>query len=59
MEKNTRQLESVPAKRQEKQGIFQRLWQKLDSKMKEKAETSSCCCCSEADKKSGSGDKCC
>jgi hypothetical protein len=50
--------EKSPAEAAEKKpGIFQRLFKRLDDKMKEKAEASSDCCCD--DSSDSSGKKCC
>jgi hypothetical protein len=40
-----------------KPGLFKRLYEKLDARMKAKAEAAEDCCCSEDDKTSGK--KCC
>ena len=44
-----------------KPGFFQRMWQKLDNKMKEKAEAQEGCGCGCGDdsKQKSSSDKCC
>jgi len=55
-------MKSTPqTDRTEKPGLFARLWQKLDNKMKAKAEEkSSCCCgCGNSEPKKASSDKCC
>ena len=50
----------TPAEEQtaRKPGFFQRLYEKLDAKMKAKAEAAEDCCCCE-DNEKGSGSKCC
>ncbi|MGA1205013.1 MAG: hypothetical protein ACO3ZW_04275 [Opitutales bacterium] len=52
---------TAPAGEQKKQGFFQRMFRKLDDKMKEKAEKSSSCCCCESDTDKDTKDtgKCC
>ena len=44
-----------------KPNIFQRMFQKLDDKMKQKAgeSESCCCCCSEEKKPEEDAEKCC
>jgi hydrogenase maturation factor HypE len=42
-----------------KPNIFQRMFQKLDDKMKEKAEKSECCCCCDDKKPQEDSEKCC
>jgi len=43
-----------------KPNIFQKMFKKLDDKMKAKAdESASCCCCSEEKKTTEESDKCC
>jgi len=42
-----------------KPNFLQKMFQKLDDKMKEKAEKSTCCCCSEEKKSPEDTQKCC
>jgi hypothetical protein len=53
--------QTPPSETGKKPNVFQRLWQKLDAKMQQKAEASSgSCCCSEGDKSGKkTDDKCC
>jgi hypothetical protein len=51
---------AAEAAQEKKPGLFQRLYEKLDRKMKEKAEASpDCCCCEGEDGDSKDGGKCC
>jgi len=61
METKTESCCSSQAEPKEKSGFFQRMWQKLDNKMKEKAEAQEGCgCgCGGDDKEKASSDKCC
>ena len=50
----------TPTEVEKKPGLFQRLFQKLDAKMKEKADASTdACCCEDSDSDKSSGNKCC
>lgn len=50
-------VEKEPAKAP---NFFQRMFQKLDDRMKEKAdESASCCCCNEENKTAENTEKCC
>jgi len=61
MESKTESCCSGQGTREEKPGFLQRMWQKLDNKMKEKAEAQeSCGCgCGEGEKEKAPSDKCC
>ena len=58
MTTETQTEKSLPEASEKKPGLFQRLFKKLDDKMKEKAEASSDCCCDD-DSGNSSGKKCC
>ncbi len=61
METKTESCCSSQDAQKEKTGFFQRMWQKLDNKMKEKAEAQEGCGCGCGDDpdKKASPDKCC